>query len=157
MSGPSSGVESGHLLLLFSTPLHKPHGRKCLEAVERHPCTPSGCTACIRILHQFCADAVVKMICIGEWNGNVRSNKSLVCDSTNVDKIPVHNDPSPSMVGSPDTVKVQIPTTVAFATTGGISVRISRGDKTPLELFVGGVRGWEAAVRRRMTGEMPAK
>ena len=33
----------------------------------------------------------------------------------------------------------------------------SRGDKTPLELFVAGVRGWEAAVRRRMTGEMPAK
>jgi hypothetical protein len=34
---------------------------------------------------------------------------------------------------------------------------LCRGDKTPLELFVAGVRGWEAAVRRRMTGEMPAK
>src|SRR5262249_1076639 len=32
-----------------------------------------------------------------------------------------------------------------------------RSDKTPLELFVAGVRGWEAAVRRRMTGETPAK
>jgi hypothetical protein len=33
----------------------------------------------------------------------------------------------------------------------------SLGDKTPLELFVAGVLGWEATVRRRMTGEMPAK
>jgi hypothetical protein len=32
-----------------------------------------------------------------------------------------------------------------------------RGDKTPLQLFVAGLRVWEAAVRRRMTGEMPAK
>jgi hypothetical protein len=39
----------------------------------------------------------------------------------------------------------------------GVILRNSRGDKTPLELFVAGVRGWEAAVRRRMTGEMPAK
>jgi hypothetical protein len=40
---------------------------------------------------------------------------------------------------------------------GGLIRKDSRGDKTDIELFMAGVRGWEAAVRRRMTGEMPAK
>jgi hypothetical protein len=28
----------------------------------------------------------------------------------------------------------------------------NRGDKTPLELFLAGVRGWETGLRRRMDG-----
>jgi hypothetical protein len=32
-----------------------------------------------------------------------------------------------------------------------------RGDWTATELLLAGVQGWEAVVRRRMTGEMPAK
>jgi hypothetical protein len=32
-----------------------------------------------------------------------------------------------------------------------------RGDRTATELFLAGVQGWEAVVRRRMTGEMPTK
>ena len=32
-------------------------------------------------------------------------------------------------------------------------LQCNRGDWTPLEPFVAGVRGWEAAVRRRMAGE----
>jgi hypothetical protein len=32
-----------------------------------------------------------------------------------------------------------------------------RGDWTATELFLAAVQGWEAVVRRRMTGEMPAK
>jgi hypothetical protein len=39
----------------------------------------------------------------------------------------------------------------------GLISKNNRGDKTPLELFVASVRGWEAAVRRRMTDEMPAQ
>jgi hypothetical protein len=29
---------------------------------------------------------------------------------------------------------------------------VSRGDRTPLELFLGGVRGWEAGLRRFFVG-----
>jgi len=39
----------------------------------------------------------------------------------------------------------------------GIIAKDSRGDKTPLELFVASVGDWEAAVQRRMIGEMHAK
>jgi hypothetical protein len=31
-----------------------------------------------------------------------------------------------------------------------LSLRNSRGDRTPLELFIAGVRGWEAYPRRRL-------
>jgi hypothetical protein len=32
----------------------------------------------------------------------------------------------------------------------GLLVHSSRGDKTAIELFIGGVRGWEAGLRHRM-------
>jgi hypothetical protein len=32
----------------------------------------------------------------------------------------------------------------------GLLVSSSRGDRTPFELFVAGVRGWEAGLRRRL-------
>jgi hypothetical protein len=32
----------------------------------------------------------------------------------------------------------------------GLSVSLSRGDKTAIELFIAGIRGWEAGLRRRM-------
>src|SRR5262245_7782944 len=37
------------------------------------------------------------------------------------------------------------------------ALRTGRGDWTTTELLLAGVQGWEAVVRRRMTGEMPAK
>ena len=32
----------------------------------------------------------------------------------------------------------------------GLISKNSRGDKTPLELFIAGVRGWEAELQRRL-------
>jgi hypothetical protein len=32
----------------------------------------------------------------------------------------------------------------------GLVVSSSRGDKTPLELFIAGIQGWEGGFRRRM-------
>jgi hypothetical protein len=37
----------------------------------------------------------------------------------------------------------------------GLSVSSSRGDKTPLELFLGGVASWDAIMRRRMDDGKP--
>jgi hypothetical protein len=37
----------------------------------------------------------------------------------------------------------------------GLLVSSSRGDKTAIELFVAGIRGWEAGLRRRVDGESP--
>jgi hypothetical protein len=31
----------------------------------------------------------------------------------------------------------------------------SRGDKTPLELFIAGVRGWEGQLRKQVRNESP--
>jgi hypothetical protein len=31
-----------------------------------------------------------------------------------------------------------------------LCIRITRGDWTPLELFIAGMRGWEAALQRRL-------
>jgi len=39
--------------------------------------------------------------------------------------------------------------------TAGIIQRMSRGDKTPLELFLAGIRGWEAYLRRRLDDKKP--
>jgi hypothetical protein len=36
------------------------------------------------------------------------------------------------------------------ALAGRLISKNSRGDKTPLELFLAGVRGWEAGLRRRL-------
>jgi hypothetical protein len=35
----------------------------------------------------------------------------------------------------------------------GLLVSSSRGDKTAIELFLGGIRGWEADLRRRVQCE----
>jgi hypothetical protein len=45
--------------------------------------------------------------------------------------------------------KVQIPPTGAFATIGGIRV-YSRDRRTAIELFIAGIRGWEAGLRRQL-------
>ncbi len=37
----------------------------------------------------------------------------------------------------------------------GLVLKNSRGNKTPLELFLAGVRGWEAGLRRRMEDGKP--
>jgi len=37
----------------------------------------------------------------------------------------------------------------------GLSSENSRGDKTAIELFMAGIRGWEAALRRRLEDEKP--
>ena len=39
----------------------------------------------------------------------------------------------------------------------GLKSENSRGDKTPLELFIGGVRGWEAYPRRRLDDGKPVE
>jgi hypothetical protein len=39
----------------------------------------------------------------------------------------------------------------------GLISKNSRGDWTPLELFLAGVEDWEAVVQRRVTDEMLAK
>ena len=39
----------------------------------------------------------------------------------------------------------------------GLVSEKSRGDKTRLELFLGGIAGWEAGLRRRLDGGKPAE
>ncbi len=39
----------------------------------------------------------------------------------------------------------------------GLVSEKSRGDKTPLELFIAGVRGWEAYPRRRLDDGKPVE
>jgi hypothetical protein len=39
----------------------------------------------------------------------------------------------------------------------GLVSENSRGDRTPLELFIAGVQGWEAGLRRQMDDGTPSR
>jgi hypothetical protein len=95
----------------------------------------------------------------GQHNCQSRSVAREVADpkqrSPSFHRQPVHNTASltaPGVGMNPS----HTPSIAAFRYRSGWIATIG-DNKTPLELFVAGVRGWEAAVRRRMTGEMPAK